>query len=235
MIDRLPILALLAIASLPAGAAAPAVKRNFSVPSFDRIRIDGPYQVALHTGVSPYARASGGTRALDGLSVRVEGRTLVVRAGSGSWGGFPGEDRGAVTIEVGTPSLTNAWINGAGALLVDKVRGQTFELAIQGPGMARIDSIDIDTMKVGITGAGTARLAGRVGKLTATVRGTSNFDADGLTTRDAVIGAEGPSIVRTAVTGTAKVDALGLAAVTLAGEPSCTINAKGSASVSGCK
>lgn len=235
MIDRLPILALLALASLPAGAAAPAVSRNFSVPSFDRIRIDGPYQVAMRTGVSPYAKASGSARALDGLSVRVEGRTLVVRAGSGSWGGYPGEDRGVVTIEVGTPFLSNAWINGAGALLVDKIRGQTFDLAIQGPGMARVDGADIDTMKVGISGAGTARLAGRAGKLTATVRGTSNFDAESLTVRDAVIGAEGPSMVRTTVTGTAKVDAIGLAAVTLAGRPSCTINAKGSASVSGCK
>lgn len=234
MIDRVPILALLVLASLPA-AAAPTVNRNFSVPSFDRIRIDGPYQVALRTGVSPYAKASGSARALDGLSVRVEGRTLVVRAGSAGWGGYPGEDRGAVTIDVGTPSLANAWINGAGALLIDKVRGQTFDLAIQGPGMARIDTADVDTMKVGISGAGTARLAGRVGKLTATVRGTSNFDSEGLTVRDAVLGAEGPSIVRTTVTGTAKVDALGLAAVALAGQPSCTINVKGSASVRGCR
>ena len=60
MIDRLPILALLALASLPAptDAAAPAT-RNYSVTSFDRIRIDGPYKVALKTNVAPYARASG--------------------------------------------------------------------------------------------------------------------------------------------------------------------------------
>ena len=96
MIDRLPILALLVLASLPANpahGAAPAT-RTYSVTSFDRIRIDGPYKVALKTNVSPFARATGSPLALDGLSIGVEGRTLVVRTGSGGWGGYSGEDRG---------------------------------------------------------------------------------------------------------------------------------------------
>jgi len=123
MIDRLPILALLVLASLPApsDAAAPAT-RNYSVTSFDRIRIDGPYRVALKTNVSPFARATGSPLSLDGLSIGVEGRTLVVRTGGGGWGGYSGEDRGPVTIEVGTPDLKTAWINGSGALSVDRVR-----------------------------------------------------------------------------------------------------------------
>ena len=79
MIDRLPIIALLVLASMPAAsdAAAPA-SRNYSITSFDRIRIDGPYKVELRTNVSPYARASGSPLALDGLSIGVEGNTLVV-------------------------------------------------------------------------------------------------------------------------------------------------------------
>ena len=91
MIDRLPILALLALASLPAhsaiGAAAPATERTFSVTGYDRIRIDGPYRVTLKTGVAPYARAPGSDASNDGLSMKVEGRTLVIRLGSGGWGG----------------------------------------------------------------------------------------------------------------------------------------------------
>src|SRR3990170_4550423 len=124
MIDRLPILAVLALASLPAsvlGAPAPA-QRNYSVTSFDRIRIDGPYQVQLRTNVAPYARATGPQAALDGVSIKVEGRTLIVRAGQ-SWGGYPGEGRGPVTIEVGTHDLSTVWVNGAGAVMIDKVRG----------------------------------------------------------------------------------------------------------------
>ena len=41
MIDRLPIIALLLLASLPATAAAPATERNLSITGFDRIRVDG--------------------------------------------------------------------------------------------------------------------------------------------------------------------------------------------------
>lgn len=235
MIDRLPILALLALASLPATAAAPVAQRNYSVTSFDRIRVDGPYEVRLKTNVAPFARASGSQASLDGVSVGVEGRTLIVRPSSGGWGGYPGENRGPVTIEVGTHDLGTAWLNGAGTLIIDKIKGLGFDLAIQGSGSARIDSADIDQLKLGISGAGSTRIAGRAANMTATVRGTSSLDAEGLTVKDAVIGAEGPAIVRATVTNAAKVDALGLAAVTLAGKPACTVNAKGSASVTGCK
>ncbi|HVF38050.1 MAG TPA: DUF2807 domain-containing protein [Sphingomicrobium sp.] len=235
MIDRMPILALLLLASLPVAAAAPQSQRNYSVTSFDRVRIDGPYKVELKTNVAPYARAMGTQVALDGVSIKTEGRTLIVRAGSGGWGGYPGESRGPVTIEVGTHELTTAWVNGAGALGVDRVKGLGFDLSIQGPGVARIDQAQVDHLKVGISGAGSARIAGHAAKLTVTVRGTSSFEGEGLTVKDAVIGAEGPAIVQATVTNSAKVDALGLAAVNLAGTPACTVKAQGSASVSGCK
>ena len=235
MIDRLPILALLALASLPAAAAAPTVQRNYSVTSFDRVRVDGPYEVRLKTNVAPFARATGAGAAIDSVSVKVEGRTLIVRPSSGGWGGYPGESRGPVTIELGTHELATAWLNGAGTLIIDKVKGLGFDLAIQGAGSARIESADVDQLKLGMSGAGSARIAGRAASMNVIVRGTSSLDAEGLSVKDAVIGAEGPTIVRATVTNAAKVDALGLAAVTLAGKPACTVNAKGSASVTGCK
>lgn len=235
MIDRLPLVTLLVLASLPAPtpAAAPTT-RSYSVPSFDRIRIDGPYKVELRTNVSPYARATGSPLALDGLSVAVEGRTLVVRKGSGGWGGYQGEDRGPVTVEVGTPDLKTAWINGAGALSVDRVKGLDFDLSIQGAGIATIDQVQVDQMKVGISGAATARLSGNAKQLTAIIRGTSSLEADALRTNDATIGAEGPSVIRANVSNSAKVDALGLASVALAGNPACSVKAQGSATVVGC-
>ena len=231
-----PILALLVLASLPrpVGAATPAT-RNYSVTSFDRIRIDGPYKVELKTNVAPFARATGVPLSLDGLSVAVEGRTLIVRQGSGGWGGYSGEARGPVKIEVGTPDLRTVWINGAGALTIDRVRGFSFDLAIQGPGRLQVDRLEVDQLKAGISGAGSARLSGSVAKLTATVRGTSAFEGEQLRVKDAVIGAEGPSVVRANVSNSAKVDALGLASISLQGNPSCIVNAKGSAEVAGCK
>lgn len=235
-----PILALLAVVvSLPATPsaveAAPVAKRTYSVTDFDRIRVDGPYQVSLKTNVAPFARANGTQASLDGVSIRVEGRTLVIRASKDGWGGYPGEYRGPVTIEVGTHDLRNVWINGAGALMIDRVKGLSFDLSIQGPGMASIADAQIDQLKVGIAGTGIVRLSGQASKLTTTVRGTSSFEGEGLTVKDAIIGAEGPSVVRANVSNSAKVDAAGLASVTLTGSPACTVKAQGSANVVGCK
>jgi hypothetical protein len=67
------------------------------------------------------------------------------------------------------------------------------------------------------------------------VRGSSSLDGEGLLVKDAVIGAQGPSIVKLTATGTAKIDAIGVASVTLKGKPSCIVTTKGSASVSGCR
>jgi hypothetical protein len=227
-----------ALVALLFAAAAPAAatERNYSVTSFDRVRVDGPYQVTLRTSVAPFARATGTQASLDGVSIKVEGRTLIIRSNpSAGWGGYPGEGRGPVTIELGTHELSTAWINGPGALIIDRVKGLSFDLAIQGAGTMRIDNADVDVLKIGMSGAASTRIAGRAAKLTATVRGTSSLDAESLAIKDAVIGAEGPALVRASVSGTAKVDALGLASVALAGAPSCETKTQGSATVSGCR
>lgn len=226
----LPALCMAAIAASPAMAA----ERNFSVTSFDRVRVDGPYKVKLTTGVPPFAVATGSAIAIDRVSVSVEGRTLIVRQNPGSWGGYPGEAPGPVEIEVGTHELSQAWLNGSGTLAIDRIRGLTFDLALQGSGSAAIGDADVDQMKIGISGAGSVTISGKAPKLTAVVRGTSTLDAAGLTAKDALVGAEGPSDVRVLATATAKVDARGTTSVAVGGNPSCTVKAEGSAVVTGC-
>ena len=226
------ILAALLLASTPSFAA----DRNFGVSGFDRVRVDGDYKVNLTVGVAPFARASGSTRALDPVVVVVEGRTLIVRANtSASWGGYPGESAGPVEINIGTHELTAAYVNGAGSLTINKVRGLKFEASAQGAGSIAIAGIDVDDFQIGLAGAASARLGGKALKLTAMIRGTSALDGEALTVKNAVIGAQGPAIVKLTATETAKVDAIGVASVTLTGSPACTVSTKGSASVSGCR
>ena len=227
----LPALCMAAVAASPAMAA----ERNYSVTSFDRVRVDGPYKVKLTTGVPPFAIARGSSGAIDRVSVDVEGRTLIVRQNRDSWGGYPGQAPGPVEIEVGTHDLSQAWVNGSGSLSIDRVRGLTFDLALQGSGSAAIGKADVDQLKLGISGSGSVTIAGKAAKLTAIVRGTSTLDATGLATKDAQIGAEGPSEVRLAATATAKIDARGTTSVAVSGNPSCTVKAEGSAVVTGCQ
>ena len=222
-------------AALALCAPAAAANRNFTVTGFDRIRVDGPYRVSLTTGVAPFARASGTPAALDGISVEVQGRTLIVRKSPSGWGGYPGESRGPVEIMLGTHELSTAWVNGAGSLSIDGVRGPSFDLSLQGPGSAQVGRVDVDRLRVGLTGAGAVRLDGKAALATAIVRGTGSVDATQLTVKDATIGAEGAALVRLSATGTAKVDSTGTAVVELSGRPACTVRASGSAVVSGCR
>jgi Putative auto-transporter adhesin, head GIN domain len=226
----LPAFYMAAVASSPAMAA----ERNYSVNSFDRVRVDGPYKVKLATGVPPFAIAKGSSIAIDRVSVAVEGRTLVVRQNRGSWGGYPGQAPGPVEIEVGTHDLSQAWLNGSGSLIIDRVRGLSFELALQGSGSAAIGDADVDQLKLGISGAGTVTIAGKAPQLTAIVRGTSTLDAAGLTTKDALVGAEGASDIRFVATSSAKIDARGTTNVAVGGKPACIVKAEGSAVVTGC-
>jgi len=231
MRTHLPLFLALAALAAPAGAAT----RNFGVTDFDRIRVDGPFKVSLATSVAPFARASGSAAALDRVAVEVQGRTLVVHSDRSSWGGYPGEETGPVEITIGTHDLNTAWLNGAGSLKIDKVKGLTFDLSVQGAGAIGIGKADVDQLRVSMAGSGSAILAGRAGKMTAVVRGMSSLDAAGLATKDATIGAEGPATVKANVTNSAQVDGSGVATISLTGAPACTTKLTGSASVSGCK
>ena len=232
MIARLPAIL---IGSVLAASSAQAAERNFSVSSFDRIRVDGPFKVRLTTGVAPFARATGSATAIDRVSIDLQGRTLVVRRNPSASGGYPGQAPGPVEIAVGTHELSAAWVNGAGALAIDRVKGLSFDLALQGVGTAAIGQANVDQLKIGISGAGGVTIAGTSPKLTAIVRGTSTLDAGALATKDALVGAEGAAAVRVNASNSAKVDVRGTSSVDVSGNPACTVSVEGSGVVTGCR
>lgn len=222
--------AIFAIAA-PAGAAT----RNFGITDFQKVRVDGPYAVKLSTGIAPFARASGSQAALDRVAIEVRGNTLVVHSNLDSWGGYPGENVGPVTIELGTHDLSAAWLNGSGTLAIDRVKGLSFDLSVQGSGGSQIGKMAVDQLNVSVVGTASARLAGAAAKMTAVIRGISSLDASALVTRDATIGADGAATIAANVSNSVTVDATGPATVRLGGHPSCTLRVSGSASVTGCR
>lgn len=231
MRNRLPILFALALMAAPAGAET----RNFGVSGFNKVRVDGPFKVRLTTGVAPFAQATGSARAIERVALDVRGQTLIVHTNQSSWGGYSGENVGPVEIAIGTHDLSAAALNGSGSLDINAVKGLAFDLSVQGSGGAAIAETDVDQLRVNVVGTASASLGGRAGKMTAIVRGISSLDAAGLTVKDATIGAEGAATVKAAVTNEVTIDGAGTATITLTGDPSCTVRAHGSASVSGCK
>jgi hypothetical protein len=228
---RILALVLIAAAAVPAAAA----QRNYSVTNFTRIKVDGPYAVTLATNVGPFARATGSQRALDRVSLRVEGRTLIIRTDRVSWGGAQGADDGPVTISVGTHDVEQAMLSGPGAIAIDRVRGLEFGIVSFGSGAVSIDDVASDRLRILAQGAGSTRVAGKVKKFDASLNGPGLIDAAGLTATDAVLSALGPASLRATVTNSVKVTASGSATVTLAGTAACERKLSGSATVTGCR
>src|SRR3546814_8559642 len=71
---RRAVLALILLAAAAPGAAA---ERSYTIGSFDRVRVSGPFEVRLTVGGSPRARAEGERELIAQVEVRVDGNTLV--------------------------------------------------------------------------------------------------------------------------------------------------------------
>ncbi|TPG14198.1 DUF2807 domain-containing protein [Sphingomonas koreensis] len=213
-------LALFAIPSLAAAA-----DRSFIVGSFDRVRVDGPFAVTVVTGKSPAARASGSLDALDALTIRVNGDTLLVSMGAGNWTSDSGKMVVPPTITLATPSLRAATINSGATLAIDAMKGQTVSLALNGSGALSVGAIDADQFDATIVGTGRMTLAGKAARGRFTVSGPGSFDAGALIVSDLTARSDGPGELDLAARYTADVTTSGLGLVSVAGAPSCTIHA----------
>lgn len=221
------LIALCALIAQPALAA----DKSFSVTSFDRIRVEGPFAVTVVTGRAVSARARGDLRGLDALQLSVEGRTLTVRATGSGWGGYPGEKAGPIAIALATPELSVARVSGSGSLSIDRMRGARISAGVEGAGKLAIARADTDRLELAIAGTGTLSIAGTAKLASATVRGNGMLDAGGLSVDDLQISSEGGSAVTMSARHTAKVAASGTGDIIVLGKPACTVNRIGSGRV----
>lgn len=222
---------LLAAFALLAATPALAAERLYSVTDFDRVRIEGPYQVTLSTGGSSSASATGSQPGIDRLLMDVQSGVLRIRPNPSTWGENDRGPVGPVAIRVSTRTLRGAAIVGSGTLAVDKAGGLRLDLSVSGSGTLAVASVDADNLVVGLLGSGRIMLAGRTKQLRAAVQGSGDLDAAGLKADDAIINADTAGTIKLAAVRTAKVRAGGTGDVEISGTPSCTIDGLGAGTV----
>jgi hypothetical protein len=220
---RLIALAGLILAATPAVAA----ERGYSVTSFDRIRVEGPFAVTVSTGKGVSAKASGSEEALERVSVKVEGRTMLIRPNLSGWGGYPGKQTGAASIAVTTPGLDTAIVLGSGSLDIDRMKGPRVVLTVEGSGRVAVHAIDADNASLAVAGSGTIDAAGRAKEAAAVVRGTAEIRAGDLAISDLTLTSESAGAVTMQASRSAKVNALGIGAITVAGTAACEVRKVG--------
>ncbi|WP_300973397.1 DUF2807 domain-containing protein [Sphingomonas sp. LHG3406-1] len=212
--------------------AAAGLPRNYSVTSFDRVRVEAPYAVTLTTGKAPSARAEGQASAIDAIDLRVEGRTLIVRRRSG----FGYEGSGSpVRIAVSTPDLKSALLVGAGSLSIDRMSGLSIDLAMQGSGTLSVGAVTADRVSATAQGTGSLSLAGRTKSANYLTRGLASLAAGSLAADELILATDGAGAVRVAARDRATITASGTVQVQVDGNPACIVKASGSVTVSGCR
>ena len=221
---RIMICAILALSAVPASAA----ERRYTVTDFDRIKVDGPFQVALTTGRPSSAVASGSNSAIERVSIDVQGRTLRVRANRSAWGGYPGEGAGPVRIELSTHSLRAASLAGSGGPSIDKARTMQFDASVSGSGQIAIGAIDADTLALALLGSGKIIVSGKAKSLRAAIQGAGDLDAEALSVEDAQIIASTSGSIAVAVRRAATVTSTGQGDTRIIGSPACTVRSSGS-------
>lgn len=223
---------LLALLLIALAAPATAAQRNFTITSFDRIRVEAPFEVVVTTGKPPSARAESTPDALDTVDLRVEGRTLIVRQQSG----WNGQGRGVpVRVTLGTPDLASALLTGSGRLLIDRMKGLSVNLGLGGPGQLQVASVTADRLDLLAAGSGTVTLAGTIKNGRIGAEGSIVLDAAALQSDDLVLVAAGSSEVRASARRSANVTATGAATVTFQNPVACTRKVTGGATVTNCR
>jgi len=226
----------LGAAALVAGLAAcsvpgQAATRSYGVTSFDHIRVAGPFEVHVHVGGSPSARATGPQEAIDRLSIEQQGNTLVVKPLPGGWGGWPTGWHGKLVVEIGTPSLANVAAAGSGDISVDRVKGDQLDLALSGSGKLSVDGVEVTRLSATMTGSGELMLAGRADQARATLTGSGDFRAKELAVNAADVNVVGSGDLSIGARKTARVSLAGSGDVTIAGPAACSISRTGSGDV----
>lgn len=198
-----------AIAGALIGAAAwatpvSAAERGFAVPSFDRVRAAGPFDVIVRAGGPALIRATGPQAALDRLIVTAEDGVLSIRPDQrdqAMWRNWlrKGEK---VVVTVRTPSLRGVALAGSGTVTVDRAQADRFAASVAGSGDLSIGALRADEAVLSVAGSGDITVAGRAARVSATILGSGDIRAEGLATATASASVAGSGDVRLTASGT---------------------------------
>ncbi|WP_447756774.1 head GIN domain-containing protein [Sphingopyxis fribergensis] len=219
-----------AAALLIAGSASAAEKR-FGLTSFEAIEVNADYDIEVTTRAPVGAVATGSPDALDRLSVEARDGRLVIGTRQFAGDEKRAAQRGAVTIRINAAGLQSATMGGAGALRIDRLKGNRVTVGLRGPGTLSVGAIETDRLSVVMIGNGTMTLGGTAKQALMTLSGAGMFDAGTLAVGNLTLDSEGAGESRLNAVKTAAVTTRGIGKTVVLGKPVCTVRNVGNGSV----
>lgn len=225
--------ALIGLALVALATPASAADHSYVVTNFDRVRVDGPFEVRLTVGAGgAHASASGDDRVIANLSIEVQGDTLVVRKGIQGWSEQGKVDGPAPIITIAAPALRSATVIGGGKLAIAGVlRSARLDLQITGGGSIDARGIDTDDLAVMLIGNGNVALAGKSARARLLTNGNGSIAAIPLSVGDVLVRLDGPGETQVSARFTADLTSTGLGRIVVPGNAKCTAHAQAGAPI----
>ncbi|MFL9842689.1 DUF2807 domain-containing protein [Sphingomonas sp. ST-64] len=199
---------------------SPYQTRSIAVPSFERLKVSGPFQVTVMVTDEPDEVLLQGPPALLADTIlAVENGALSIRFREGAtWSWNPGS---GVNITVSTSRLSSVNLDGAAIVEVYGVRGETFVAATAGSGMVKATGLDVERIRLTTGGAGSISAEGVAREATYAVGGSGSIDAMRLRVKNAHIAIGGSGSSYANVSGTANISSVGSGRVEVVGGATC--------------
>lgn len=221
--------ALLACAA--ASGTAQAAERRFTLSAFDTVRIEGDVAVEITSDAAPFALAVGDPRALEALSVRVQGKTLYIRRARRNIPiearNRPGTPEALPLVRIDARAVKSLTLLGHGSARIDRLSGDRPSATMDGNGSVEIGSVAAEAVAFSVNGSGSLKVGGSATSARAVMLGEGLIDGGNLTLSSLDFFGEGPVRARLKVDGPARISVKGDADVQLRGNPDCTVRQSG--------
>lgn len=222
---------LLTLGAMLIPGAASAAERRFTLSAFDKVRIEGDVAVEIVSGAAPFAIASGDPRAIEALTLRVQGGTLYIRRARAS---APVERRfrpdapdALPLVRLDARSVQSLAVLGHGSARLDRLAGNRPSATMDGNGSVEIGAVAAEALALNVNGSGSLKVSGRASSARAVMLGDGLIEGEGLALAALDLIGEGPVRARLNVTGPARIAVKGGAEIAIGGTPQCTLRQTG--------
>lgn len=177
------------------------VERTYDVDGFSEVAVSGGWRLTVSEGPGHTLRVTGDSVLVDGASIEVEGRTLVLRAE-----GVAAPFNGGLRAELQLPRLEAVRATGGSDILLRGVTaeglsitnsgasnvraegGRVRHLEVESEGAVNIQfsSAEVYSANIVLEGAGNVELAMTGGELTGRISGVGNVEYSGTVTQESI-------------------------------------------------
>ena len=192
--------------------------RKVATARFDRLKVSGPFKVAVIISAEPtHVELVGPPALLADTIATVEGDTLIIRFREGAtWSWNPGSGVNAVVF---ASSLMAVRLEGAAEVEVDGVRGDMFSASTDGAGIIGLRQLDVEHVQLATSGSGG--ITGSARDAAYVVGGSGSIDAKRLRVQRATIAIGSSGSAYADVSKTANISVTGSGRVDLVGGANC--------------